>query len=86
MSIPIFRTDDKALRTLGVHPGAYGWLSVTIAWITRGRWYDKDELQLHWQWPLVSPIGHYNYKASGRISDDSRTIRDLIMTKRWKTI
>lgn len=38
MSIPIFRTDNKTLRTLGISPGAYGWLSVAATWIARGKW------------------------------------------------
>jgi len=44
MSIPIFRTDDKALRTLGISPKAYGWLSVAVAWLTRGGWRNIDHL------------------------------------------
>lgn len=54
MSIPIFRIDNKSLRTLGISPGAYGWLSVAVAWLTRGGWNlpDDDETPYSDMWDM----------------------------------
>lgn len=77
MSIPIFRTDNKSLRTLGISPKAYGWLSVAVAWITRGGWWAG----MAWsgtkcvEWNPTSAADYMN-----KVDD----VKSLIVDKRWK--
>jgi len=59
-------------------------LKNTSIMIDIGKWYDYDELQLQWQWPLVSSLHSYSNEASGRIANDSRTIRELVKDNRWR--
>ena len=81
MSIPIFRTDNKALRTLGISPEAYGWLSVAVAWITRGKWVEYDHLdELHNQWPVLSNT----VRDIVRVVKSSEELRELLITKHWR--
>jgi hypothetical protein len=78
MSIPIFRTDNKSLRTLGISPHAYGWLSVAVAWVTRGGWWAG----VAWhgtkcvEW---NPTSAADYLS--RVSD----VKSLIVDSRWQT-
>ena len=52
--------------------------------VADGKWYDYDELQLQWQWPLVASLHSYSNEASGRIAHDSRVIRNLVKDNRWR--